>query len=108
MLIIGTLKKYNDGKWHKLDAKRYQRGGVLSIDNDPPIKSETSSGEISLRNLDTMNFGGNNNDILQVTTKGFDGCLRQITIDRQNVDLTDNIKSIGVTTGCQVSNSSKG
>lgn len=50
-----------------------------------------------------MNFGGNNKGIIQVTDKGFDGCIRQISIDGTNIDFSDNVESIGVAYGCQVS-----
>lgn len=53
--------------------------------------------------LDTMNFGGNNKGIIQVTDKGFDGCIRQISIDGINIDLSDNVESVGIAYGCQVS-----
>lgn len=102
MLIIGTSKTYNDGKWHRLDANRVDNDGLLKIDNEPPLRQQISRGETSLRSIDYMSFGGNNQGIIQVTPVGFDGCLRQIMINRVNIDLSDNKDSIGVTNGCQV------
>lgn len=49
-----------------------------------------------------MNFGGNNKGIVEVTNAGFDGCIRQISMDGVNIDLSDNLESIGIAYGCQV------
>lgn len=102
MVILGTLKTYNDGKWHKLDAGRYSSSCSLRVDNEI-LKKAVLSADKEITALDTMNFGGNNKGIIQVTTKGFDGCLRQISIDGVNIDLSENIESVGIAYSCQVS-----
>lgn len=66
------------------------------------IKGESSSTEVEIRSLDTMNFGGNNKGIVEVTSKGFDGCIRQISMDGVPTDLSENQESIGMSYGCQV------
>lgn len=101
-IIIGTKKTYNDGKWHKLDAARVQRICSLRLDNEPPTKGESSGADYFIDAIDTMNFGGDNEGIEEIADKGFDGCIRQISIDRVNIDLTENKESIGVAYGCQV------
>lgn len=101
LVIIGTQKTYNDGKWHRLDAGRYLKSCSLRVDNE--LQKDTSNSEDNeITALDTMNFGGNNKGIIQVTTKGFDGCIRQISIDGINIDLSENIESVGIAYGCQV------
>ncbi|XP_034839290.1 laminin subunit alpha [Maniola hyperantus] len=100
MVILGTLKTYNDGKWHKLDAGRYSTSCSLRVDNEI-VKKVAISPDKEILALDTMNFGGNNKGIIQVTTKGFDGCLRQISIDGINIDLSENIESVGIAYSCQ-------
>ncbi|VVC86157.1 unnamed protein product [Leptidea sinapis] len=100
MVILGTNKAYNDGKWHRLDAARYLTACSLKVDNEV-IKGTSTSEVKEILSLDTMNFGGNNKDIIQVTDKGFDGCIRQISIDGINIDLSDNVESVGIAYGCQ-------
>ncbi|XP_048488928.1 laminin subunit alpha [Plutella xylostella] len=101
LVIIGTNKTYNDGKWHKLDAARVQRVCSLRLDNEPHIKLESASDDVYIPAIDTMNFGGNNEGIIQVASQGFDGCMRQISIDRLNIDLSENVEAIGMGYGCQ-------
>lgn len=101
MVIIGTMKTYNDGKWHRLDAGRYFTSCSLRVDNEI-LKMVSTSDVKEITSLDTMNFGGNNKGIIHVTSKGFDGCLRQISIDGVNIDLSDNVESVGIAYGCQV------
>ncbi|XP_045458049.1 laminin subunit alpha [Melitaea cinxia] len=100
MVIIGTMKTYNDGKWHRLDAGRYFTSCSLRVDNEI-LKMVSTSDVKEITSLDTMNFGGNNKGIIHVTSKGFDGCLRQISIDGVNIDLSDNVESVGIAYGCQ-------
>ncbi|XP_032527888.2 laminin subunit alpha [Danaus plexippus] len=100
MVIIGTTKAYNDGKWHRLDAGRYFSSCSLRVDNEI-LKMVSTSAAKEIPSLDTMNFGGNNKDIIQVTNKGFDGCIRQISIDGVNIDLSENVESVGIAYGCQ-------
>ncbi|XP_026331928.1 laminin subunit alpha isoform X2 [Hyposmocoma kahamanoa] len=100
LLILGTDKTYNDGKWHKLDAGRSENQSYLIIDNNRFEGTSTSSSyNIPVH---TMNFGGNNKGITAVTSKGFDGCLREINVDTIRMVLdTDYIESIGVSYRCQ-------
>ncbi|KAJ0183974.1 hypothetical protein K1T71_000397 [Dendrolimus kikuchii] len=100
LLIIGTTKSYNDGKWHMLDAKRYLAKCSLTVD-DETLKMVSSSASSEIPALDTMNFGGNNKGIIQVAEKGFDGCIREISIDGVNINFGESEESIGVAYGCQ-------
>lgn len=102
LVIIGTTKTYNDGKWHKLDAGRYMAKCSLKVDSEV-LTMVSSSSSTEITEVDTMTFGGNNKGIIEVTNKGFDGCIRQISIDGVNIDLSDNEESVGVAYGCQVS-----
>lgn len=106
LLIIGTTNSYNDGKWHRLDAARILTKYSLKVDREI-IKTDSAGPEDSITAIDTMNFGGNNKGIIQVTSAGFDGCMRQISIDGVNIDLSDNQESIGIAYGCQVSRERK-
>lgn len=101
LVILGTQKTFNDGKWHRLDAGRYLSSCSLRVDNEL-LKGSSNSDVNEITALDTMNFGGNNKGIIQVTNKGFDGCIRQISIDGINIDLSENIESVGIAYGCQV------
>lgn len=94
---------YNDGKWHKLHAVRSENQCNLTIDNNR-LYGTSSSSSFDIPDVNTINFGGNNNGITAVTSKGFDGCLREISMDGLRVNLdNDYIESIGVSYGCQVS-----
>ncbi|KAL0902126.1 hypothetical protein ABMA27_000070 [Loxostege sticticalis] len=100
MVIIGTQKTYNDGKWHKLDAGRYLANCSLKVD-DEILRAVSSSPIMEITSVDTMNFGGNNKGIVHVKNTGFDGCLRQISMDGINIDLSENVEAIGMGYGCQ-------
>lgn len=103
LLILGTDKTYNDGKWHKLDAGRDKNQCYLIIDNNR-LDGTSSSSIYYINDVKTMNFGGNNNGITAVTNKGFDGCLREISVESKRIVLeADYIESIGVSYQCQVS-----
>lgn len=84
-----------------LDAKRYLAKCSLTVD-DETLKMVSSSLSSEIPTLDTMNFGGNNKGIIQVSDTGFDGCIREISIDGVNIDLSESEESIGVAYGCQV------
>ncbi|CAB3226438.1 unnamed protein product [Arctia plantaginis] len=101
LLIIGTQNTYNDGKWHRLDVGRNLRKCILKVDREV-IKDESRSSNVEIRSLDAVNFGGNNNGILEVSSTGFDGCIRQISMDGIPMDLSENMESIGMSYGCQV------
>ncbi|KAJ8738019.1 hypothetical protein PYW08_000614 [Mythimna loreyi] len=103
LLIIGTENSYNDGKWHRLDAARIKTKCSLKVDGET-LKMDSSSTEDSIYALGTMNFGGNNKGIVQVTRAGFDGCIRQISINSVNIDLSQAKESIGIAYGCQFAN----
>ncbi|KAJ8736784.1 hypothetical protein PYW07_000055 [Mythimna separata] len=103
LLIIGTENSYNDGKWHRLDAARIKTKCSLKVDREI-IKMDSSATEDYIYALDTMNFGGNNKGILEVTRAGFDGCMRQISMNSVNIDLSQAKESIGIAYGCQFAN----
>ncbi|XP_063394216.1 laminin subunit alpha [Cydia fagiglandana] len=101
LVIVGTTKEYNDGKWHKLDARRHLKSCWLSVDNESSqMVSPSTQSEIYA--VDSMNFGGDNKGIIQITDQGFDGCMRQISVNEASVDLSKNsVESIGVGDGCK-------
>ncbi|XP_059055423.1 laminin subunit alpha [Achroia grisella] len=102
IVSIHTSKAYNDGKWHKLDAARYLSNCSLKVDGDT-LRTVSLSSNTDIPAVN-MNFGGlRYKNIERVTDKGFDGCIRQISIDRINVELSDSIESIGVAYKCQFS-----
>ncbi|XP_060809379.1 laminin subunit alpha [Amyelois transitella] len=104
LIILGTSKTYNDGHWHKLDATRYLSDCSLKVDGEilRCVPSAVTSTVKEIPAIGTMNFGGGNKGISRVTSQGFDGCIRQINIDRINVELGDSVESIGMVYGCQI------
>lgn len=104
LVIIGTSETYNDGKWHKLDAGRLYSNCSLKVDGET-LRAVSTSPVKEINAIDKMNFGGNNKGIMRVTDKGFDGCITQISIARDNIELTNSLEAVGMAYGCQVRDS---
>lgn len=58
----------------------------------------------SLAPIDKMYFGGfpNQHSYREVTNTDFDGCIDEVTINGNPVDLSQNMQAYGVTPGCPV------
>ncbi|KAH1008402.1 hypothetical protein HUJ05_008957 [Dendroctonus ponderosae] len=97
-----SSKSYNDGDWHKITAIRDGTMGKLTIDtDDAPDRTNQITGN-SLEAIETITFGGypHVHNFPDVTNIKFDGCISNITINSEPVDLRNTIKSYDVIPGC--------
>ncbi|CAG9860176.1 unnamed protein product [Phyllotreta striolata] len=97
-----TSKNYNDGEWHKVTASRDGPNGKLVVDSEDVIDMSAPISESILESMTTISFGGypykhNQSD---VTSVNFDGCITNITINGEAIDLANNIQAFGVEPGC--------
>lgn len=100
---IGTSGKFNDDQWHRVEADRDGRSGVLKVDGKVIYQRETPvNTEENLKISDSMYFGGHPSRInhTEVTTKNFDGCIDEVFISGTPVDLSRNLKAYAVRAGC--------
>lgn len=100
---ISTSEQFNDDQWHRVEADRDGRTGVLKVDGKVIYQRETPvSTEENLKISDSMYFGGHPGHInhTEVTTKNFDGCIDDVYIAGTPVDLSRNLKAYAVRSGC--------
>lgn len=99
---IATTKQYNDGKWHKIVAIREGAKGRLSVDGQEARDVTKPISGSTIDHIETISFGGypNKHNHPEVTEMKFDGCINNVTIMGQPVDLRVNIKTFDVLPGC--------
>ncbi|CAG9836790.1 unnamed protein product [Diabrotica balteata] len=97
-----TGKAYNDGNWHKVTASRDGAKGKLVVDTEDVIDRTREISGSTLEFIDTISFGGypNRHNFADVTEARFDGCIQNVTIMGQAIDLRNNIKAFDVEPGC--------
>lgn len=103
LVQIATTLKFNDDQWHRVDAERDGRTGVLKVDGKVIYQRETPvNTEENLKISDSMYFGGHPSRInhTEVTSKNFDGCIDDVYIAGTPVDLSRNLKAYAVRPGC--------
>lgn len=97
-----TPRTYNDGQWHTIDASRDGAKGRFVVDGeDIPDRSKPVAVAV-VEPFETFFFGGYPQQHLfkGVTNIDFDGCIDNVIIKGNPVDLSHNIKAYGVTPGC--------
>ncbi|KAK3929045.1 Laminin subunit alpha [Frankliniella fusca] len=84
--------KYNDGKWHIVEAARDGTVGLLKIDGEESAKAQSGGSIDELTPTNEVYFGGypDSHPYNDVTNLGFDGCIDNIQIDSGTVDLSKN------------------
>lgn len=100
---IGSSEQFNDDQWHRVEAQREGRAGVLKIDGKEIYHDETPpETEENLKISETMYFGGHPGVInhTEVISTNFDGCIDDVFISGTPVDLSRNLKAYGVRAGC--------
>lgn len=97
-----TTKQYNDGMWHKISATRDGARGRFEVDNEDVIDRTNQISGNSLELIETISFGGypHKHNYPDVTQDKFDGCITNVTIMQDPIDLHNNIKEYDVTPGC--------
>ncbi|XP_018320894.1 laminin subunit alpha [Agrilus planipennis] len=99
-----TKDTYNDGKWHTVSASRDGANGNFIVDEEEiPDRSPPVEGS-AIEQVETFSFGGypQFHSFKDVTNTDFDGCIDNVTIMGNLVDLTQNVKAYDVTPGCPV------
>lgn len=94
---------YNDGEWHKIQAQRQGRIGVLTVDDGETIKAESPGTMTELSYTDDIFIGGYNRLFVPVgivESRGFDGCVQDLQFDINKWDLNKNEAAKGVVRGC--------
>lgn len=96
---------FNDDQWHKVEAEREGREGILKIDGnqffqeDSPSKAAAGSSDSELLHIsDSIYFGGHPGPLehTELTNRHFEGCIKDVFINRIIVDLSKNRKAYGV------------
>lgn len=103
MVSIGTQEQFNDDKWHRVEAEREGRIGILKVDGKVIYQEQTPADtEPNLKITETMYFGGHPDPInhTEVVSKNFDGCIGDVHISSTPVDLSRNLKAYGIRPGC--------
>lgn len=97
-----TTKQYNDGKWHKVSASRDGAKGRFEVDNEDVLDRTNQISGTSLELIETISFGGypHKHNYPDVTQDKYDGCINNVTIMNEPIDLHSNIKEYDVTPGC--------
>ncbi|XP_076046327.1 laminin subunit alpha isoform X4 [Oratosquilla oratoria] len=99
-----TEKKYNDGEWHRVEAARQNREGILKVDSETVSGASPGPALLFSKIPDIMYFGGfpQEHDIAEVTNEDFEGCIDHVTLSSIAVDLSKNKESVGIVPGCPV------
>lgn len=97
-----THKTYNDGFWHKVTTTRDGPRGTFEVDGEQIKDKMIAITGTSLNSMETISFGGypNKHNYKDVTSIRFDGCISNVTVMDDSIDLRTNIKAYDVTPGC--------
>lgn len=97
-----TYRTYNDGAWHKVTATRDGAKGTFEVDGEKIQDKTRAISGTSLGSMATISFGGfpNEHKLKDVTSVRFDGCISNVTVMDEIIDLRNNIKAYDVTPGC--------
>lgn len=101
--IYYTTVAYNDGKWHKINALRNGASGRASIDDREFNNVNTANvGEGGLESVDVIYIGGypNRHNYSDVTNDDFEGCIDEVILNGGPLDLSQSLRTSGVTPGC--------
>lgn len=104
LVDITTSGKFNDNKWHYVDAERDGKKGLLKVNGQVVYQKEALGAEDHLQRLGNLFFGGHPNithlSHPEVISQNFEGCIDDVQINSNKVDLTNNLEAVGVKPGC--------
>ena len=100
---IFTQDIFNDDQWHRVEATRQGRTGMLKVDEQTVYQGVTPAGtEENLEISDTLYFGGYPDKLnhSEIVKKNFEGCIDDVSISGTPVDLSNNLRAYDVRPGC--------
>ncbi|XP_058060994.1 laminin subunit alpha [Anopheles bellator] len=108
LVTIGSEGGFNDDKWHKVSAERDGNDGKLTVDDKVVLQQTGSAEQPQLHISEVFYFGGYHSRVnhSEVTSKGFDGCIDDVYILGNRVDLSINVKALDIRPGCPMKFSS--
>ncbi|XP_037900995.1 laminin subunit alpha [Glossina fuscipes] len=103
IVSTGSNDKYNDDEWHRVVAERDGRRGVLKVDDVQIFQEEAPpQADDTMPVFKRMFFGGfpgkRNHSI--IVEENFDGCIDDVTISGNKVDLSEHVNAVGAKPGC--------
>jgi coxsackievirus/adenovirus receptor len=99
-LKIRSRSAIKPGEWHRVTAKRYQRDGLLTLDDDPPL-TRRSPGHLSTLNLTNRPLyigaipaDANKHDVKRIaenigTKRGMIGCINRMMINEEPLEISE-------------------
>lgn len=103
LVSSGSQQHYNDNQWHRVVAEREGRHGLLKVDDVLIFHEQApAGGKEDMPNLKRMYFGGypGPRNFSEIVEQNFDGCIDDVSIAGQKVDLTQYTNGTGVAEGC--------
>uniref|UniRef100_A0A0P4VVW3 Laminin subunit alpha n=1 Tax=Scylla olivacea TaxID=85551 RepID=A0A0P4VVW3_SCYOL len=99
-----SVETYNDGEFRVVEVSRDRKQGFLKIGSEAVIQESPGSAETFSNVLDAMYFGGypGEHDFHDVTNNDFSGCIDDVTLDKQTVDLSKSMETLGAAPGCPI------
>ena len=100
--LRGSNRRVDDGAWHKLDITRNRKKGNLLVDSER-VDFETPGDAETLELISPLYLGGLDANVESIFLppvlwsagfkRGFVGCLRDLVINGQSLDVADFAKS---------------
>ncbi|XP_013408769.1 laminin subunit alpha isoform X2 [Lingula anatina] len=104
---LESPEKYNDNKVHSVEAGRFQKDGLINVDGKKVIEG-TAPGNANELGTDKNIWIGGYNGVPQVkyrdiaqTSTSFRGCLGNMELNQQTVNLRDNVAQKGFQDDCR-------
>ncbi|XP_054266356.1 agrin-like [Macrosteles quadrilineatus] len=93
-VVLTSLERVQLHKYHRVIAKRYQRDGILQVDNSEAVAGQSQGTLRALDLLEDAFVGYVPTSIKKVsenigTSMGFSGCIRRLKVGRKVVELED-------------------
>ncbi|KAG8193252.1 hypothetical protein JTE90_005598 [Oedothorax gibbosus] len=101
---LKSSEKLNDGKWHSLEATRVDREAILKVDQVEVDSKESPGAESTLSVTNKIFVGGypKKHSYPGVTHTAYEGCIIDMMISAEFIDLNKNTEALGVANGCPV------
>lgn len=94
-------ERYNDGKWHNVQINRLERHAKLTIDTADVTEGESPGSMFEMSVSDSFYVGGLPRNIeTRFTVAPFRGCVKNLKLDLEYVDLNRAKAAKGVQTTC--------